>query len=189
MAVWECGEFMKLLKEAEAGAEAYDKMEQHHEETNPAVEKATWTCDECPKTFQTKSGLVRHRRKHTGAYPYPCVECPKGFHSKVMLDDHKRIRHGARRSLCPCCNKSVCSYQGRKHHSNLHSDEIFECDHCDKKFNTRLYLQRHILTHSVTHSCDICFKKYSTKAHLKDHMRTHNSVFLSVPRMTVPSKQ
>ncbi|CAH1792568.1 unnamed protein product [Owenia fusiformis] len=138
---------------------------------------ATWTCGKCPKTFQTRSGLLRHNRKHTNIYPYSCVECSKGFNSKVKLEDHNRILHGARRFFCPCCSKTICSNYGKKQHVDLHSSEVFACPQCDKKFNARHYLQRHIITHSVIHTCDICFKKYSTKAHLKDHMRTHNSVF------------
>lgn len=119
---------------------------------------------------------MRHSRKHSGAYPYTCVECRKGFNSKVKLDDHNRVLHGARRFVCPCCNKTICSSYGRKHHGDLHSTEVFPCPQCDKKFTTHQYLKRHLITHTVTHVCDICAKTYSTKAHLKDHMRTHDSV-------------
>jgi KRAB domain-containing zinc finger protein len=37
-------------------------------------------CDECPRTFIDKSGLISHHRNvHTDDRPYACAVCAKAF--------------------------------------------------------------------------------------------------------------
>lgn len=69
----------------------------------------------------------------------------------------------------------------RKNHSNRKNtkEELFACEQCNKTFEVRGNLQRHV---KVVHerirpyACDHCDKRFSSSSNLKYHLHTHTKV-------------
>ncbi len=72
-------------------------------------------CPECSKCFRGNSGLRLHMQSHTGQFSFWCDECQRGFSVKGNY----------------------------KHHMAKHEGRTFPCDLCNKRFQSKLGLQKH----------------------------------------------
>jgi hypothetical protein len=59
----------------------------------------------------------------------------------------------------------------------MKTEEIFECETCDKKFTTKFSLNRHQLVHNNVKrfTCRFCPKKFALKQYLKEHECIHTN--------------
>ena len=57
-----------------------------HRITN--TDEKTFSCDQCPKSFNQRAHLKTHRRTHTGEKPFLCDQCPKSFSDSSNLKKH-----------------------------------------------------------------------------------------------------
>ena len=71
---------------------------------------------------------------------YQCMECPKKFMHKGTLNRHKRSIHEQLGSICPNGGvKFSREFALKRHMENC--GKIYECDVCDKSYNTITYLK------------------------------------------------
>ena len=49
-----------------------------------------YECDVCNKRFSTSINLLEHKITHTGDRPYECDVCKKGFSFRSQLAEHQR---------------------------------------------------------------------------------------------------
>jgi len=117
-----------------------------------ALKKAKHPCPfpGCKKSFDSKWGLNRHHRIHTGLKPFTCQECGKAFVEKCAMVRHMRTHQESKPYKCdfPGCSKE------------------FKC----KEY---LYVHRHIHSQSRKYVCNIesCGKTYLTAKGLKKHTK------------------
>lgn len=138
-------------------------------------EERAHKCSACEKMFKHKSNLKEHMKTHTdentdcgSTYeedatggkdgPYSCSELDKGFVTKSNLET---------RSLDPTREKDsqkVCT-----------GENSYICSACDKVFQHKSTLVRHVKTHSgeKPFRCSVCEKCFTQKDSLKIHMRHH----------------
>ncbi|KAI4560856.1 hypothetical protein MJG53_017485 [Ovis ammon polii x Ovis aries] len=110
---------------------------------------ATWTCDECGKTFSQLTGLRNHKRIHTGDKTYQCPECGKAFTRGEHLIEHQGIHNKEKPYQCKECGKAFTQKTGLSHHIKIHTGEKpFECSECGRDFSCKSNLNKHKRVHS-----------------------------------------
>ena len=147
-----------------------------HQQARPHV------CQECGKAFTLPFDLVRHTRTHTGEKPFKCKLCEQSFSMKTNLKIHTATHTGEKNHSCHVCEKSFIQSGDLKRHLDTHKDleKIFQCEFCDKGFQTKIYLKKHEYNHdqNKTFSCQICGKvfKSGTRVKLNRHIKTVHDV-------------
>lgn len=129
-------------------------------------------CDQCFKTFSSKSAKVAHpKHDHdtTSEKRYKCDKCQKkSFAYKGGLTKHDKFKHQNVRFNCEFCGKNFRQngvHQGIKSHF---------CGICSKSFGIAGELRRHVkITHSDSKSlsCDQCEKSFKILSMLKIHKK------------------
>ena len=78
-----------------------------------------------------------------------CDECPKTFASRSGLSQHKQTQSGVKRSSCPKCNMSFTQNSKLKRHSLIHTGETpYQCTQCDFSCNRSHTLKLHTKKHT-----------------------------------------
>ena len=104
----------------------------------------TFTCDICRKSFKFKSGMIAHRRFHTGEKIFECDICKKKFTQKADLVKHKRIHTGKKPHECDICDKSFNEKSSLANHKRIHTGEKpYACMLCLKSFSYNCSLSLH----------------------------------------------
>lgn len=135
-----------------------------------------YKCDQCPKSFQWKSNLVRHQVTHDEDRRYPCENCDKVFTDPSNLQRHIRSQHvGARCHACSECGKTFATSSGLKQHQHIHSSvKPFQCEVCLKAYTQFSNLCRHKRMHADCRQqikCKDCGQAFSTVTSLSKHKR------------------
>ncbi|XP_060590542.1 zinc finger protein 271-like [Ruditapes philippinarum] len=105
-------------------------------------------CQECDKSFQTKSSLRVHMRQHRGERPHQCPYCQKSFAQKSTLRTHVRTHTGERPYTCNFCSRAFGDYSTYRKHVRVHTGEKpYTCDVCNKSFTQSGNMIRHKEVH------------------------------------------
>ena len=158
-----------------------------------APEGVRFQCEHCEKSFKFIFDLRKHERVNhidqITSNPLVCQECDAKFVKQSSLDTHMMKSHGMKReprmksetkmTLCPECGKSVTNLDS--HIENAHSDKIFPCDHCPKKFGSIRNVRQHIVAVHHEKVKDGLYAKKKTLIYQCPHCAhtTHNKVQLS----------
>ncbi|XP_071447437.1 zinc finger protein 3 homolog [Hetaerina americana] len=113
------------------------------------------TCHECDMTFASKGDLARHTSEHSIERPYCCIECLACFADEVELARHSARHHGTNvPHACDICNQMFALESDLAKHRLAHRSagpKRFACVDCDKSFNRRSRLLRHIASVHARH--------------------------------------
>lgn len=72
-------------------------------------------------------------------------KCNNAYYNLKSLNDHIKLKHVRKLLICPVCEKIIKSRYLR--HIKTHSNELFECYICSKKFNRNDNLEKHLKSH------------------------------------------
>ncbi|KAI8478063.1 hypothetical protein Bbelb_442040 [Branchiostoma belcheri] len=164
---------------------------ERHVMTGHGSESREFKCDQCPKSFNWKSNLIRHQMSHDEQKRFPCENCDKVFTDPSNLQRHIRSQHvGARSHACPECGKTFATSSGLKQHQHIHSSiKPFTCEVCLKSYTQFSNLCRHKRMHADCRQqikCRDCGQLFSTMASLNKHRRFcegRNNFGISMPAM------
>ena len=108
-------------------------------------------CNDCDKSYSTKTKLRFHQANIHGAGEYP-GECP---------------------TICSICNKKLSSKSAKdEHEATVHMGmKRFQCDLCEKRFTRATFLYGHKRSHhsSLKLKCDKCQMTFSFIQSLREH--------------------
>ncbi|GAB0098306.1 Zinc finger C2H2 superfamily [Sergentomyia squamirostris] len=117
---------------------------------------------------------------------FKCKICGKIFTSKHNARDHIEGVHMKRMKYeCDICRAKFCLSSTLYRHKEIHTDEEFNCDICDRTFKTRTYMKTHRKSHFSTNDiirqpvppvpeCHICGQKTKNISMLNKHLKIHN---------------
>ncbi|XP_054626354.1 zinc finger and SCAN domain-containing protein 2-like [Dunckerocampus dactyliophorus] len=77
---------------------------------------------------------------------------------------------------CSHCDKTFNNRRNLTRHMRCHTDKTrFKCSHCGKAFHRSCHLKRHMKIHTgeKPFMCSFCGKRYSRKDYLTAHIRIH----------------
>ena len=121
-----------------------------------------YCCSICSFKSKEKSVMTTHIQIHSGVKPFQCRICQMSFDSLTGLIKHKRIHTSNepnkrvhtkvklyKRFKCNLCNSSFITNQDLKRHLSIHAEgKSYKCLFCNLTFIKKLDLKRHSLTHS-----------------------------------------
>lgn len=84
---------------------------------------------------------------------YLCPQCKKGFKTEKGLENHQNKNNCFNK--CNICLKTFTTTYGLKKHSGIKCKQRYQCDKCEKIYNTRYHLSIHKCTNSVEESEEI----------------------------------
>jgi len=167
-------------------------------------EKDKHVCKTCSKEYKHKKDLDRHTRIHdeeSSIVNISCDECGKVFTRKSNLYKHRGRKHGlyylnfekARKVLktedgsfeCKICHEKFAEDEWNKldthlvlkeclNSESLNDDSLFQCQNCEKAYQDKNSLQRHMkLKHHYLKSlcCDLCDFVSAYKSSLARHVK------------------
>ncbi|XP_045506032.1 zinc finger protein 652-A-like isoform X9 [Colias croceus] len=166
-------------------------------------------CGLCDKNFPCLRQLSRHMSSHY--QNFTCEECGKSYPTKTSLQHHINFTHISAARICRRCKQTFGSLEAKREHVEKNSKcwsyhcsmclqrfmkwsekeehlvkvhgqvkRTYSCPECALKFDTRYTYKNHFVT---THAalcfvCSFCGKKFSTKRLLEQHLVVHTGVKL-----------
>ncbi|XP_041348962.1 zinc finger protein 420-like isoform X2 [Gigantopelta aegis] len=155
----------------------------------------SFTCDQCPKRFDSGQRLVLHRENHYKTFR--CDRCDQAFLTDQALETHTKRMHyvvrdqtnawgsGKSKYTCAwCCRRFKCSTH-LENHERIHSGiRPFACDICERTFAEVGGLRRHNRLMHVRKNpvstrtdkpfkCEDCGKCFRDAALLQSHSSIH----------------
>ena len=90
------------------------------------------SCDLCPKTFASRSGLYFHNLTHTGDKRHKCDQCNKSFTKRHRWKEHVLTHIGEKLQKCTQCDySSNCAANLRRHMKKHAGEKSFQCNQCN----------------------------------------------------------
>lgn len=135
-------------------------------------------CENCGKSFLTKSDVKIHMRTHTGETPYSCSICAVRFTQISALQRHHKRHTGEKEHLCTACPKRFCTKTELKSHLLVHTTEKnYSCPLCNVQFKYKSNLRKHMRQHSEPNRfvCNHCGRTFNVKGNLKCHIDKQHS--------------
>ena len=161
--------------------------------------KTKFTCQQCNKTFNSRSNLQAHEKLHAkGKLAYSCDICDKRFTHVEMVASHKTRVHKLK-IKCGFCPKMMTSVESKNQHEKLihkrttgrQRKPLYECNECQKCFVRPSSLQVHKRVHDVEaindHACGTCGHICGSRALLRRHETQHHNTDHVIPEHLVIS--
>ncbi|XP_010887185.3 zinc finger protein 646 [Esox lucius] len=150
------------------------------------TQKKKHICLTCGKAFRLASILHNHQKVHTRvASHFSCPECGKSFQGKSGLKRHRCQRsHDDSATVadnresadkcftCDLCGRSYRHAGSLLNHKKTHSENLHHCTLCLQTFPDPFALQVH--SEMKRHCCPDCGKTFCLIAHLQNHMEVHS---------------
>ena len=102
-----------------------------------------WPCSYCGKEYASFNGKYKHERSVHEKKKFICGVCGHGFDYKSQVDLHTPVHNPASKVYCVTCGKGFAIYRSMKRHAVIHLDLRFDCNDCDKWYNTKEKLAKH----------------------------------------------
>ncbi|XP_053674583.1 transcription factor grauzone-like [Anopheles nili] len=152
----------------------------HRLNSHTREEDRPFKCDKCHQSYPKQHLLTAHLARHVQER---CSICEKTLSSSQALKVHIAQVHGEdSNQICATCGKEFRTKRAMerhiKEHLGLELNEKVQCHLCEKWFNGKYNLKKHIrfihIEQGQDFQCDICHHKYpNTRALVYHKQRVH----------------
>ena len=136
--------------------------------------KFKFECSECGEYYSSYNACYKHMVRTHYKKRHICADCAKSFPYPGELKFH--MRNHTRKGLLPCtfkgCKKLFTSNKSMFQHLQSHSDKTWECDKCQKTFNTYSNYRQHMKGKHLPPS----LKSYCGKMFVWPYQRTSHQM-------------
>uniref|UniRef100_A0A6P7GHR7 Zinc finger protein 431-like n=1 Tax=Diabrotica virgifera virgifera TaxID=50390 RepID=A0A6P7GHR7_DIAVI len=132
-----------------------------------------YSCTKCKNSYKSLCNLKFHMKMHNKQFPFSCMICKKGFLRKEYYETHLSKHTGIKKYKCSICNKQVASQKYLDSHLKSHESKKVSCNICGKLLLNSFKLKDHIRVHNnlKEFECDSCNKKFNTRDSLRKHVK------------------
>ena len=95
-------------------------MRKHLIAVHEDPERRDFHCSKCDKKFKTSSNLAEHLKVHEPGYRHTCQVCAKQFRSLVGFQQHQRTHTGDMFPCNICGEKFQSKHSVGRHEKDLH---------------------------------------------------------------------
>ena len=138
---------------------------------------AAFKCEKCEKSFNTPSGLARHRYTHEQTQHF-CNQCGKGYYFVGELNQHSLTHCTICTHVCNYanCNKSYLNKSDLLKHVCCHTSKMMKCKKCDYSTRNKKLLISHQQVHedNLRYYCDKCGKMFKHRNQARRHKLNPN---------------
>jgi len=150
------------------------------------MNKKTYFCYFCLKTFSVFENMKSHLRRHTHEYPWKCGVCVEDkvftskLHFRIHMQRHSKTKTSAysRTHRCVICKDVFPSANKLEEHKvTSHEKPLHRCVLCPKVFVLKSALTIHLKTHTREkgYFCYFCSNvSYNQQCSLVSHMNIHH---------------
>uniref|UniRef100_A0A336L4L7 CSON002974 protein n=1 Tax=Culicoides sonorensis TaxID=179676 RepID=A0A336L4L7_CULSO len=189
---------------------ASEKYYRLHIENNKCNNEP-YTCHICFTVFSGKKALRRHTYTHK-TEKYECNLCDKEFGRPDLLTYHKKRDHNIESDptqlvhdptldpnefgqyQCQACSAILKDRRNLKRHYLMHSDIKYKCTVCNKEYNRRYEMTKHMKSvhgepnpapqiikkekepKQEIYKCETCSKEFTKRYKYKEHLAVHSDV-------------
>ena len=172
----------------------------HGKEAPTHKDRRQYVCDQCAKSFYSRTAFKRHLKKHENEplvdpnQKYSCKTCELDFKSPANYVQHYRMAHKSMppdlkelnipHMICDQCPNVFFNDRTLKHHIRISHNvdgykkkkNIIErtCPHCEKTFKCLISFKEHVKSKhekDTPYKCDQCERAYGTIQVLRTHRR------------------
>ena len=148
--------------------ETIAELNNHFKATHPPL-----VCKICKATFNTPSGLMRHRYIHKPPR-FNCDQCEEKFYFSSELARHKLTHRTIAGFFChhKNCGKSYMNKPDLLKHVRTHTKKLLHCDQCDSYHTKNIKnLRNHKKLHTADkpYQCKICKERFKHNNQLRRH--------------------
>ena len=128
------------------------------------VHISVFKCYNCNETFASKGELAKHdAERHPQMFE--CKKC-----RAVFIDEEAFLKHDGE------CDVNLAEDQMEVDESSEKTNN-FACKECEEKFEDRIGMERHLMTHGdeASFACTACLQKFTTEEEMEQHVNEdHN---------------
>lgn len=147
----------------------------HHSSNGPQINPATAAsplsasllCDNCGRSFSTKSSLINHMKTHRNGT------------ETTVKPDSKHTNIGLNSLACNTCDRLYSTRKGLMSHIRVHASNrpVFKCELCDRQYFEKRSLREHMTVHSQLKSFECvygCGKAFAHKSSRRHHHKSYH---------------
>ena len=145
------------------------------------TENTVFNCKNCNKNVKTKPEIENHVEGHRTKTSTECDECNERSTTKSSLDEHTEEMITLDTDVGNKCDQSFTLEEELiVHIVTFHAERVFNCQRCDKPYESMSLLRRHDWRCHREIECNICGETIKSRTDIKSHRETKHQMYQKV---------